>query len=263
MKDSVRDSYAAVLFYMHEYNLLPNEISPTFKLPYNKLSIAQLINCTDDALLNKAKELFVNQRDHISGYEVDFGKDDMLNEIVYLDLAWSGDALWAIECSEYYEDTDTYQLGYYVPKSGSNIWYDGWVIPKNSNNKLASMMFIDFLSKPSNAIKNSIFIGYTSAVAKNLMQSDSTVCQIIEENEYDIDEYFNDIGRYPNVDDTLGVMRDYGNRNELVVNMWQSSKAGNNVSLILIYCLISIIIFIVLVISLYYIKEFVKLKKKK
>lgn len=40
----------------------------------------------------------------------------MINEIVYADFAWSGDALWAIEEGDYDEQTDTYQLGYYVPK---------------------------------------------------------------------------------------------------------------------------------------------------
>lgn len=115
MKDSVRDSFAAVVFYMEEYDLLPDEVSETYGKPFDELTVNELINCTDAPLVAKAEELLTSQRERISGYEVDFGKDDMINEIVYLDLAWSGDALWAVEESEYYEDTDTYQLGYYVP----------------------------------------------------------------------------------------------------------------------------------------------------
>ena len=95
VKDSVRDTYAAAVMYMREYGLLP--------AGYEDMPIADLINCTDDAMLDAAKNVLTAQREHISGYEVDFGKDDMLNEIVYVDLAWSGDALWAIEES-YNED---------------------------------------------------------------------------------------------------------------------------------------------------------------
>ena len=34
MKDSVRDSYAAVVFYMEEYGLLPDGVSETYGKPY-------------------------------------------------------------------------------------------------------------------------------------------------------------------------------------------------------------------------------------
>ena len=163
MKDSVRDSYAAVVFYMEKYGLLPDGISATYGKPFSELTANELINCTDPEMLDAAERLLTEQRDRISGYEVDFGKDDMINEIVYLDLAWSGDALWAIEESEYYEDTDTYQLGYYVPEK-SNIWYDGWAVLKSSDSKLAAMMFIDYMCRPDSGARNIGYIGYTSAV---------------------------------------------------------------------------------------------------
>ncbi len=184
MKDSVRDSYAAVVFYMAKYGLLPDGVSDTYGVPYDELDMNQLINCTDTALLEKAESLLVEQRDHISGYEVDFGKDDMINEIVYLDLAWSGDALWAIEESEYYEDTDTYQLGYYVPPSGTNLWFDGWVVTRNSRNKLAAMMFVDYMCRPESAARNIGTIGYTSAVDRELLRSDPDATNALLDVEY-------------------------------------------------------------------------------
>ena len=92
MKDSVRDSYAAVVFYMEDNGLLPDGVSETYGKPFKDLTANELINCTDKALLDAAEKLLTEQRERISGYEVDFGKDDMINEIVYLDLAWSGDA---------------------------------------------------------------------------------------------------------------------------------------------------------------------------
>ena len=184
MKDSVRDSYAAVVFYMAKYGLLPDGVSDTYGVPYDELDMNQLINCTDTALLEKAESLLVEQRDHISGYEVDFGKDDMINEIVYLDLAWSGDALWAVEESEYYEDTDTYQLGYYVPPSGTNLWFDGWVVTRNSRNKLAAMMFVDYMCRLESAARNIGTIGYTSAVDRELLRSDPDATNALLDVEY-------------------------------------------------------------------------------
>ena len=106
VKDSVRDTYAAAVMYMREYDLLPEG--------YEDMPIAKLINCTDDPMLESAMDVLTAQREHISGYEVDFGKDDMLNEIVYVDLAWSGDALWAIE--ESYDEENTY----HNPRTGED-----------------------------------------------------------------------------------------------------------------------------------------------
>lgn len=183
MKDSVRDSYAAVVFYMEEYGLLPDGVSETYGKPFTELSANELINCTDKALLDAAEKLLTEQRERISGYEVDFGKDDMINEIVYLDLAWSGDALWAVEESEYDEETDTYQLGYYVPEK-SNIWYDGWAILKNSDSKLAAMMFIDYMCSPEAGARNIGYIGYTSAVDQETMKYDYDAAQALLDVEY-------------------------------------------------------------------------------
>lgn len=350
MKDSVRDSYAAVVFYMEEYGLLPDGVSETYGKPFTELSANELINCTDKALLDAAEKLLTEQRERISGYEVDFGKDDMINEIVYLDLAWSGDALWAVEESEYDEETDTYQLGYYVPEK-SNIWYDGWAILESSDSKLAAMMFIDYMCSPEAGARNIGYIGYTSAVDQETMKYDYDAAQALLEVEYlwyanaeecdiytnangelafyfewvegegyyldlfgneiepdenaltpfaaetdedgyyllpaDIASYlpdgmesypldeeyivcpdsislfYDDEGRYPEITDNLGVMQDYGDANEDVVNMWQRAKAGGGVPSSLWWCLLAIVLFVGIVLGAYFLKEALKAKPKK
>ena len=344
MKDSVRDSYAAVVFYMEEYGLLPEGVSETYGKPYSELTANELINCTDKALLDGAEKLLTEQRERISGYEVDFGKDDMINEIVYLDLAWSGDALWAVEESEYDEETDTYQLGYYVPEK-SNIWYDGWGILESSDSKLAAMMFIDYMCSPEAGARNIGYIGYTSAVDQEVMKYDYDAAQALLDVEYlwyanaeecevyddgagnmlfrfewvEGEEYYLDIdgdevevadedtlipleletdddgyyllpdgmkdsypldeeyivcpdsislfyydeGRYPEITDNLGVMQDYGDANEDVVNMWQRAKAGSGVPSSLWWCLLAIVLFVGIVLGAYFLKEALKAKPKK
>ena len=259
MKDSVRDTYAAAIFYMYEYGLLPEK--------YDGYTVQQLINCTDDEMVAAAEKVLTEQREHISGYEVDFGKDDMINEIVYADFAWSGDALWAIEEGGYDEGTETHQLGYYVPEVASNIWYDGWCIPTSVNNKLAAMMFIDYMCNPMSSIRNSVAIGYTSATDKNVLMNDEDVFQYLIDCEYAKNEtdfrYFENEGRYPTINETLGVMCDFGKRNDTVVNMWQRAKSGNGVDVNLWYVILAIVGAIGLFVGAYFLVQAIKLRPRK
>lgn len=39
-------------------------------------------------------------------------------------------------------------LEYVIPKEGSNVWIDGWVIPKNAEHKENAEAFINFMCKP-------------------------------------------------------------------------------------------------------------------
>lgn len=306
VKDSVRDTYAAAVMYMREYGLLPKG--------YEDMPIANLINNTDDAMLQAAMNVLTEQREHISGYEVDFGKDDMLNEIVYVDLAWSGDALWAIEESYdeenvYHnprtgEDDYEYTLDYYVPvdengNATGNIWFDGWVIPKAAPNKLAALMFIDFMNMPENAIYNSIYIGYTSAVAREKMMFnyvgeggtfdlvdgeyvyaengaytvneevysalvDSEYALSLEDNEGEYDfSFFEDDRRYPTETSQLGVMRDFGDRQKNAITMWENAKTGIDVPWVLIWCTITILGLAGIFFAYYFIKDALKRKPRK
>ena len=74
---------------------------------------------------------------NIAGWEADFGKEMMTKNKAWLNMTWSGDAIWAIE------DTNAVgvDLDYEVPEEGSNIWYDGWVIPKYARNPEVLKLF--------------------------------------------------------------------------------------------------------------------------
>ncbi len=264
MKDSVRDTYAAAIFYMYEYdtkhgtNFLPEK--------YKNYTVQQLIDCTDDEMVAAAEKVLTAQREHISGYEVDFGKDDMINEIVYADFAWSGDALWAIEEGGQNDDGED-MLAYYVPPIASNIWYDGWCIPTSVNNKLAAMMFIDYMCSPMSSIRNSVAIGYTSAADKNLLKADQDVLQYLIDCEYiddfDDESYFENEGRYPVIDESLGVMKDFGDRNDVVVNMWQRAKSGATVDVNLWYVILAIVGAIGLCLGVYFTVQALKRRPRK
>jgi spermidine/putrescine transport system substrate-binding protein len=99
-------------------------------------------------------------RDAVCGWEADFGKEQMTNELSWINLSWSGDAQWAIDEAA----AIGMDLRYSIPAEGSAIWFDGWVIPKYAKNVKAANYFINFMCKPENAIRNMDMTGYVSAV---------------------------------------------------------------------------------------------------
>lgn len=223
IKDSIRDTYCAAVMYLYEYNLLPAK--------YMAMDCDQLISCTDDELVTLAEEALRDQKSHLKGYEVDFGKDDMVREIAYVDLAWSGDAMYAIE--EATDDDGNSYLDYYTPEIGGNIWFDGWVMPNSCKNKLAAHMFMNYMCDPNIAIRNGIEIGYPSALdTESYKDYPEAVEYLYECYEVDPDdgefyeEFFGDERRYATIVGTnLGMMRDFGEQNEKIVSMWERVKA--------------------------------------
>lgn len=215
LKDSIRDSYVAAVLYMKENGTLPDG-------KYASLSVEELINTVDDTLLAAAEQVFIEQKEVGGGYEVDEGKNDMLNEKAYVSLQWSGDAVFAME------KLDT--LDYFVPEIGGNIWFDGWVIPKNAQNTEAAHRFIDYLNRPEVAMRNSMYIGYVSAVDKDVLMGSAEAMAVLADNGYTIEDYFgtedepNEI-RYPDINNsTYGVMKDFGEYNTAAIEMWERVK---------------------------------------
>ena len=198
MKDSIRDSYAATVFYLLESGKLDgltyqDESSPYYGTLYTDLPINSLINAVDDQLIELCKQALVTQKQQLFGYEVDFGKDDLLKGTAYADLAWSGDAMYAVEES-WSDELDDYVLSYYVPHTAGNIWFDGWVIPKtyNPDHMLAIKLFINFLNSPYVAAQNMMEIGYTSAVDPEKVREDDDARAVLMETYlvYDPDQIY-------------------------------------------------------------------------
>ena len=184
MKDSIRDTYAVTIFYLLESGKLDGLRDGNGNL-YTDMTANQLINCVDDQLLEVVKETLTEQKQQLFGYEVDFGKDDLLKGNAMVDLAWSGDALYAVEesWSDNLGDEGDYELSYYVPSGAGNIWFDGWVIPKTYNPEHAEAikLFINFLNSPTSAAANMMEIGYTSAVAPDKILANNDAKSILAE----------------------------------------------------------------------------------
>ena len=254
VKDAFRDVYSPILLYAktleaRESGLLGEDecldIDTIHALMYDSSdeSIALV-----EGYLKRMKEL-------VAGWEADFGKEMMTQEKAWINLMWSGDAVWAIdEASEV--DVD---LGYEVPKEGSIVWFDGWVIPKYARNERAARYFIDYMCMPDNAIRNMDATGYVSVVAtqevydslEELCYSEPEVCDLsyffVNEDGEPLEgseAVVADPVLFPDrsVIARSGVMHDSGDRTDKMLEMWSRVK-GDNLS---VGMLVGIIVFFTL-----------------
>ena len=169
IKDSIRDTYALALGYVYSEELAAlrksYESKSITKAQYTD-KVVEIFNRTDEESVNKVEKALSILKENIYGFEVDSGKKDMATGKIAINFAWSGDAVYTLDTAD--EDENGAELYYAVPEEGSNIWFDGWVMPKGANVPLAQE-FINFLAQPENAKANMDFIGYTSVIAGNEM----------------------------------------------------------------------------------------------
>ncbi len=159
IKDSIRDTYILAVGAVYE-----EELKALDKNDANYSNkIAEIFNRTDEETISKVEEFLKNLKGKLYGFEVDSGKNDMLNGKIDVNFAWSGDAVYAIDTAE--EEGLTFE--YVVPEEGSNVWFDGWVMPKNAD-KVNATKFLDFICSPEIAIRNMEYIGYTSCISNGI-----------------------------------------------------------------------------------------------
>ena len=220
MKDAYRDIYGCMLMYAHYQDVLDSIATRQ-----------ELMNNTTDEAIATVESLLKSAKQNIAGWEVDFGKEMMTKKKAYINVSWSGDAVWAIEEAA----AIGMELRYHVPREGSNVWFDGWVIPKYAVNTKAAAYFINFMCMPENALRNMDEIGYVSVVASpEILEAkiDSTL------EEYSDLTYFFGEGadsvpvdniQYPDraVIERAALMRDCGNRTKSMIEMWSRVKGDS------------------------------------
>lgn len=81
--------------------------------------------------------------------------DNMAQGRKALGLIYSGDATYVMAENE--------NMGFFMPESGTNLWSDAMVIPKNAQNPDLAHAFINYASDYAGAYDNSSYVGYTSA----------------------------------------------------------------------------------------------------
>lgn len=144
MQDSVRDAFGVTLKYLG-YSL----------------------NSTDLDELTEARNLLIEQKPLVQAYVVDQVRDKMIGNEAAIGVIYSGEAI--------YTQWENENLEYVIPKEGSNVWIDSWVIPKNARNKENAEKFINFLCRPDIALMNFEYITYSTPneAARALIEDES------------------------------------------------------------------------------------------
>ncbi len=220
VKDAFRDVYSPVLIYLKQEELASGEVT-----------LDELMYDSSDESIAIVEEYLKGVKQLVAGWEADFGKEIMTKEKAWLNLSWSGDAVWAIEEAA----SIGVPLDYRVPEEGSVVWFDGWVIPKYARNIEAARYFINYMCRSESAIRNMDEIGYVSAIATpEVLES-----RIDEQIDYSTDaSYFFGEGadsvhidgvQYPDrkVVERCAMMHDSGPRTQQMLEMWSRVKGDN------------------------------------
>lgn len=163
IKDNVRDAYFPTLAILNRDQLL----DPSFRNSANyEAQLSAIMNDTRKETIDEAEEKLKEIRANVYSFETDSGKADMVSGKVVANLQWSGDGVYALDQAE----EDGFYLDWAVPEECTNLWFDGWVMLKSgigqdAAKRQAAEAFINFLSRPDNAVRNMYYIGYTSAIA--------------------------------------------------------------------------------------------------
>lgn len=181
-KDNVRDSYFMGLGIYYEDELL--ELQANNPDEYKRV-LSEWMNDTSVDTMSGVKKELIKVRKNLYGLETDEGKTDMIMGRLDASYQWSGDAVFILDEAEKESDL---LLEYSIPKSASNLWFDGWVMMEDDQ-KDAAQAFINFLSMPQNVIRNMYYIGYTSCVAGSQVYDYVEFTYSEEENAHDTTTY--------------------------------------------------------------------------
>ena len=186
--------------------LMQESVRDLFMVALKELGYS--MNSTDKQELEEAKDLLIKQAPLVQAYVIDQVRDKMIGGEAALGVIYSGEAI--------YTQRENPDLAYVIPEEGTNVWIDGWVIPKNAPNKENAEKFIDFMCRGDIALLNFEYITYSTP---------NTAAQaLIEDDDIRNSEIaFPDLSKYNN----LEVFSYLGEDAEALYNeLWKEVKSN-------------------------------------
>ena len=132
--------------------LMQDSVRDAFMVSLKRLGYS--MNSLDTAQLEEARDELIAQKPLTQAYVVDQVRDKMIGDEAAIGVIYSGEAI--------YTQRENPNLEYVVPKEGSNVWIDCWVIPKNAKNKENAEAFINFMCREDIALMNFDYITYST-----------------------------------------------------------------------------------------------------
>ena len=165
------------------------------------------MNTLNEAELEVAKNALIQQKPLVQAYVIDQVRDKMIGNEAAIGVIYSGEAI--------YTQRENENLKYVIPKEGTNVWIDSWVIPKNAPNKENAEKFINFMCREDIALMNFEYITYSTP---------NTAAQaLIEDEEIKNSPIaFPDLSQYENLE-TFQYLGSEGD--ELYNNLWKEVKS--------------------------------------
>ena len=124
------------------------------------------MNTLDENELAAARDALIAQKPLVQAYVIDQVRDKMIGGEAALGVIYSGEAI--------YTQRENPDLEYAVPREGTNVWIDSWVIAKNAPNKENAEKFIDFMCREDIALMNFEYITYSTpnVAARELIEDE-------------------------------------------------------------------------------------------
>ncbi len=132
--------------------LMQDSVRDAFMVALKRNGVS--MNSLDETQLQAAKEALIAQKPLVQAYVIDQVRDKMIGGEAALGVIYSGEAI--------YTQRENPDLEYVIPKEGTNVWIDSWVIPKNAPNRENAEKFIDYMCRPDIALKNFEYITYST-----------------------------------------------------------------------------------------------------
>ena len=125
------------------------------------------MNTTNEDELKAARDMLIQQKPLVQAYGVDDIRDKLSSGEAALGVIFSGEAINLMKSNP--------DLRFQpAPKEGTNVWIDGWVIPKNARHVENAHKFIDFMCRPDIAAANFEELGYSTpnTAVRELVEED-------------------------------------------------------------------------------------------
>lgn len=117
-------------------------------------------NSTKQADLEKAADLVAKVRSSVRKFHSSEYLSALATGEICFVVGWSGDIKQAQSRAE--EAKNGVEIGYVIPKSGAQMFFDNFAIPADAKNVNEAYLLIDYLNRPEVAAKNSDFLGYAN-----------------------------------------------------------------------------------------------------
>jgi len=170
-------------------------------------------NSQSAAELNAAADAMMKIRPYLRYIDTQRMITDLANGEICVAIGYSGDILQARDRAE--ENKTGQEIAYAIPKEGSIIWFDSYLIPKDAPHPNNAHVFINYMLRPQ------VIAAVSNAV--NYANGNKEAAQFVKP------EVLNDPGVYPPQDVKVKLVPDLADTEEttrLMTRLWTKFMTG-------------------------------------